>query len=174
VPDAVEEVLEDRSAGGRARPIEANHLRLAVAGRLERRVSASGEAGVLVTIFAPALHPVLELPLHLVERSVGRLARVVEESVLGRSMADKNLVTRKAKVDPDAVTLTSASMVTSELDHDVARDDAVEQALKLLGSAIDVERERVGVRDAPERELNWHGKASAYFARKVRARRSDP
>src|SRR5208282_2062268 len=79
--------------------------------------------------------------------------RVVEKATLGRRMAGEYLVAREAEVDCDAVWLTTAPMVTCELDHDVARDDAIEEVLELFGTAIDVERERIGVREVPEREL---------------------
>ena len=123
-------------------------------------------------LFLPALHPVLELSLDLVERSVRRLARVVDGAFLRRSMADEDLVPGKVEVHRDAEPLSTALMVTVPFDHDVAGNDAVEQALHLLGAIVDVGRERIGVRDAPERELKWclHlGRCLALGPRKIHA-----
>lgn len=146
-------------------------------GRLEDVLpSVPGPDGSLprrvVTLFAPALHPVLELSLHRVERAVGCLAGIVEETVLGRGMADENLVLGKTELDGDAEALAAASTVTGELDHHVARDNAVEYARELLGAPIDVGRECIRVRDAAERELKGrlHRQVSARLRCTNRAR----
>jgi hypothetical protein len=82
-----------------------------------------------VTVLAAALHPVFELAVGLVEGTVGHRVSVLENGVGGR-MAHQELVPGKADVDGHAIAIAVVEMVTGQLDHDVARDEALEQMLR--------------------------------------------
>ena len=78
-----------------------------------------------MTVFPLTVHPVLELTLGLVEGPVGRRVRGLGGPLVGGSAADEDFATGKPDVDGDAVMIPVGLMVASQLDHDVARRDAV-------------------------------------------------
>ena len=106
----------------------------------------------MVAFAALARDPVLELPLHLVERSIGRREIPPLLAVLWGGMRDVQLVPRQADVDAEAVTIPVLMMANS-LDHDVARGHSAEDAVESSGSIAKVGRESVRVIHASEREL---------------------
>jgi hypothetical protein len=93
-----------------------------------------------MTVLATAPHPVLELALGLLEGSVGASPCGQAGGFVRRCAAHENLAPWETQVDGDAVAIAVAMMVARQINHDVARDDAVEKPLELLGTTPDVGR----------------------------------
>jgi hypothetical protein len=85
----------------------------------------------IVGLVAPTLHPVLELPRGIVERSVDRCFGRVGGSRRG-GMPDEQLVAGKVNVYRDVKSVPMTMMMARQLDHYVTRDDGVANALELL------------------------------------------
>jgi hypothetical protein len=108
----------------------------------------------LVTTCASTSQPILELAGCLVKGSFG--GDVCGLWVAAGSSAHDDVVAWKPDADADAVAVPVGVVVTDELHHDVARDDAVEEALEGLHTALDLGGERIGMRHGSERELKGY------------------
>jgi hypothetical protein len=86
-------------------------------------------------------------------------------ALAGRSATHEKLVSGKADVDGDAVTAPLAMTMTREIENDMARSDALEEALELRGAPPGVSLEGAGVSHASERELEryLHGVSHSYL-----------
>jgi hypothetical protein len=109
-----------------------------------------------VTVLAVAFHPVVELALDLVERAVGRRMRVLEVVIRRRFVVGNELPPGKADVDGHPIAIAMAVMMTCQLEHDVARDDAVEDVLELFGPSLHMRGECFGVGHTSECELKGY------------------
>lgn len=111
---------------------------------------------------ALALHPMLELALGLVEGPADRRIGVLRVALLRRRVRDEHLVPWKADVDHATELIPVTVMVPGELDHDVARDDAVKEVVEFLGALPDMACEGVRARHVAEGELkrclHWVGR----------------
>jgi hypothetical protein len=107
-----------------------------------------------VTTHASASQPILELAGGLVESSFG--SDVCALWVAAGSTAHDQLIAWKPDIDGNAVAVPMAVVATRELDHDVTRDDAVEEALEVLHTPLDLDGERIGMRHGSERELKGY------------------
>ena len=108
----------------------------------------------IVTSLALTLRPFFELALGLVERPVDRHVGVVLKVALPRRrVRDEQLVPRKADMDRVTILIPMMVMMPGELDHDVARDDAVEEVVELPGALPNMGCEGVRARYVSEREL---------------------
>jgi hypothetical protein len=94
-----------------------------------------------------------ELALGLVEGPVDRCVGVLKVALPRRRVRDEHLVSRKADVDRVTVLIPMTVMMPVELDHDVARDDAVEEVVELPGALPNMGCKGVRARHASEREL---------------------
>ena len=126
---------------------------------------------LVVAVLAPAFGPVLELSRGLVECTVHRRVHGLRRLCRG-GVTHEELAPRKAQVDGDAVVVAVVMMVAGQLDHDMTRDDAVEEVLEPLGAPSNDLRERIRVLQASKRELkgHLHGATSNGCACRFRAR----
>ena len=106
-----------------------------------------------MTLLALTLHPTFELALGLVEGPVNRHVGVLKVALPRRRVRDEHLVPGKADMDRVTILIPMAVMMPGELDHDVARDDAVEEVFQLPGALANMGSEGVRARHASEREL---------------------
>jgi hypothetical protein len=112
-----------------------------------------------VALRALALHPVLQLSPGGIKRLVDRPVGRVGPAIVQVRASDEDLMPGKTEVNGDVEPAPMAVMVACWLDDDVAGYDTIEEVLELLAAAIDVGRERAGVRHAskrePKRDLHW-------------------
>jgi hypothetical protein len=108
-----------------------------------------------VTAGAPARYPILQLASGFVERPMSHAFRALELFLLGRFVVYDQLVAGEPEVDGDSEAVPMLPMVACQLDDDVARDDAIAEALEVFGALLDVHSERLRVRHRPERQLKW-------------------
>ena len=106
-----------------------------------------------MTLLALTLHPTFELALGLVEGPVDRHVGILKVALPRRRVRDEHLVPRKADMDRVTVLIPMTVMMPGELDHDVARDDAVEEVVELPGALPNMGCEGVRARHVSEREL---------------------
>src|ERR1019366_1654287 len=77
----------------------------------------------------------------------------VESAVAGRSVGGEQLAAGQPDVDGDSAAIPVAMPVARQLDHDMTRDDAIEEVFELRRAPLHVRGERVGVSHAAEGEL---------------------
>jgi hypothetical protein len=82
--------------------------------------------------------------------------RVLEVVIRRRLVVGDELSPGQAEVDRHPVAIAMAMMVTGQLDHDVAGDDAVEDLLELFGPPLHVGGECFRVGHTPERDLKGY------------------
>jgi hypothetical protein len=116
-------------------------------------VWAVSNRGRIATLLTLTFHPMFDLALDLIEGPVDRRVGVLKVALPRRRVRDEHLVSRKADVDRETILIHMAVMMPGELDHDVARDDAVEDVVELPGALPKTGCEGVRVRHASEREL---------------------
>ena len=68
-------------------------------------------------------------------------------------MPHEELVSGNTDVNGDTVVVPMAMVMTDRLNHDVARNEAVEEILELGSTSCYMRRERIGVIDASKGEL---------------------
>ena len=106
-----------------------------------------------MTVLSLEPDPILELALGFVESVIYGGGCRLERAVVRRRMAHDNLVFREAQVNGDLVAISAPVMMSREIEHNVAGNDAVEEVLELLRARRYVRGERVGVGHISEREL---------------------
>jgi hypothetical protein len=96
-----------------------------------------------------------ELPLGFIERPSGRTIGVFCAEVVGWGIRDDKLMPRQTNVDRQLIAVSVTMMVAGQFDDDVTRDDTVKKKLELFDALLDVVRECVRPRHAPECDLQW-------------------
>lgn len=117
-------------------------------------------ATALVAVLALPLHPILELALDFVERTVGGSVSIFGSSMVGSGIARDNFVAGQAEVDRDAKPVSVRVVVSRQFDDGVTRNDAVEEPLELVGTLPNSRSESVRMRHASKCDLkgNLHSR----------------
>jgi hypothetical protein len=103
---------------------------------------------------AACFDPLLDLAIHLIERSVGRGLRVRDGMPWRRIIVvDDELVSGRVDVNTYSVTVAGAVMVTGELDRDTAGDEAIAETIELIRTSLNLGGQDIRMRRGVIRDL---------------------